>query len=237
VTDVNAALDQANLSFTPESGEFQVLVRNKQTGLTTTTNVPIDLTGLDADTTLQSLATALNSIDGISAEITSKLQLQLKSDSSNFEFAFANDTSGTLASLGLNTFFSGDSASSFSLNEDVVDEPARFAASRNGIAEDTENAVTLAGLLDVPLESKNGSSLALLYSRMATETTHGSAVTRSVAEGFRVFQKALESEELSITGVSLDEEAIRMITYQRVFQLSARFIGTCSDLLETLVDL
>jgi flagellar hook-associated protein 1 FlgK len=58
-----------------------------------------------------------------------------------------------------------------------------------------------------------------------------------VAEGFRVFQKTLQGEQLAISGVSIDEEAIRMITYQRVFQMSARFIGAVSELLETLVDL
>jgi len=237
VSDVNAALDQAELSFTPVSGGFQVLVRNAQTGLTNTTNIAIDLHGLDTDTSLQSLATALDAIDGISAEVTPARKLQITSDSPNSEFAFANDSSGVLAALGLNTFFAGDSALTFSLHESIRDEPARFAASRGGIGEDTENAVVLAGLFDAPLESQNGGSLSLLYSRMVAETSQASAVSRSVAEGFRVFQKSLEGEELGITGVSLDEEAIRMITYQRVFQLSARFIGTVTDLLQSLVEL
>jgi flagellar hook-associated protein 1 FlgK len=62
-------------------------------------------------------------------------------------------------------------------------------------------------------------------------------VARSVAEGFRVFQKTLEGEQLGISGVSIDEEAVRMISYQRTFQASARYIATISELLDVLVNL
>jgi flagellar hook-associated protein 1 len=46
----------------------------------------------------------------------------------------------------------------------------------------------------------------------------------------------LENERDRISGVSLDEEAIDMIKYQRSFQASARFITTVNSLLETLIN-
>jgi flagellar hook-associated protein 1 FlgK len=42
---------------------------------------------------------------------------------------------------------------------------------------------------------------------------------------------------MAISGVSLDEEAVRMITLQRAFQASARYIATISELLEILANL
>ena len=42
---------------------------------------------------------------------------------------------------------------------------------------------------------------------------------------------------LAIQGVNIDEEAIRMITYQRAFQASARVVSTINEMLDTLVNL
>ena len=47
-----------------------------------------------------------------------------------FVQVLARVTDEVLAALGLNTFFSGDSAGNLQLNELVLEDPARFAASR-----------------------------------------------------------------------------------------------------------
>jgi flagellar hook-associated protein 1 FlgK len=237
VADTSTSLDQAGLSFTPVNGSFEVLVRNQQTGLTTTTQIRVDLNGLDEDTSLDDLAAALNDIDGISAVITPNRRLQIKGDSSLVTFGFANDTSGALAALGLNTFFTGSGSTDIGVNSIVKDDPAKFAASGGGIAEDTAIAVQLANLLNAPLASLNGSNLAVQYDRVIGEVTQGAAVTKSVAEGFRSFHGTLEGQLLAIQGVNIDEEAIRMISYQRAFQASARVVSTINELLETLVNL
>ena len=63
------------------------------------------------------------------------------------------------------------------------------------------------------------------------------SVTRSVAEGFRVFEENLNGQNLAISGVSLDEEAVKLIEFQRAFQAAARYIATLNELLEELVKL
>ena len=67
VDNVNARLDAAGLHFTPVNGQFDVQVFNRQTGLTQTTTIHVDLNGLDGDTTLTDLAAQLNGVNGISA--------------------------------------------------------------------------------------------------------------------------------------------------------------------------
>jgi flagellar hook-associated protein 1 FlgK len=186
---------------------------------------------------LDDLAAELNAIDGISATVTPGRKLEIKGDTSLLTFGFANDTSGVLASLGVNTFFTGTGASNIGINSIVQTDPAKFAASSGGIAEDTGIAVQLANLLNAPLTSLGGSNLAVRYDRVIGEVTQGSAVTKSVADGFRSFHGTLEGQLLAIQGVNIDEEAIRMITYQRAFQASARVVSTINELLETLVNL
>ena len=65
VDQTDVALDKAGLAFTPTNGSFQVLVHNNKTGLSETTDILVDLNGLDHDTTLEDLRAALDAVDGI----------------------------------------------------------------------------------------------------------------------------------------------------------------------------
>lgn len=237
VDSVEEPLNAVGLSFAPVNGSFQVLVYNQKTGLTKTTDIRVDLNGLGEETTLEDIVEALNAIDGISAQITPNRGLRIQSTSSDLEFGFANDTSGLLAALGINTFFSGNSALNIGVNPQVAQEPSLFAASRGGIGVDTDNAVDLSRFLDIPLGSKKGDTLAVLYDRLVSGVTQGSAITQAVAEGARTFEGTLRSQKLALSGVSIDEEAVRMISFQRQFQAAAQYIAKLSELFELLTSI
>jgi flagellar hook-associated protein 1 FlgK len=239
VHDADTALDAAGLSFTPVNGAFDVLIHSKEDNLTKTHTIRVDLNGLDDDTSLNDLAAELDAIEGLSASVTSSGALVLSRKSTDIEFAFAGDTSGALAALGLNTFFTGSTAGTLGVNENLkgTANATKFAASSGGIGEDAQNAERLAAFLDQPLESAGNASLIDLYNQLLNEVTQGSAASKSVAEGFRVFEGTLDGQAQAVSGVSLDEEAIKMITLQRIFQASARYIQTISELMDYLVKL
>jgi flagellar hook-associated protein 1 FlgK len=244
VDDPDAALDAAGLPFTPVSGAFSVLIQNADTGLTTEHTILIDLDGLEQDTTLNSLAAQLDAIDGLSASVSASGALELASESDTIQFAFAppvgdstSDTNGVLAALGLNTFFTGSSASTIGVNDELIGthNANKFAASLDGIDGGSENALILAGLLDRPLHGAGEASLADLYNQIVGDIAHRSAVAQSAAEGFAVFEGTLDGQFQAVSGVNIDEEAIKMITLQRIYQASARYIQTLSELLDVLV--
>lgn len=239
VKNPNAALDAAGLAFTPVSGAFDLLIHSKDDNLTRTQTILIDLNGMEEDTSLTSLAQQLDAVDGISASVTANGKLQIKSDSTDIDFAFSGDTSGVLAALGLNTFFTGSSAATIGVNNEVkgITNASKFAASLGGIGEDSRNAERLSVFLDQPIESAGDASLTDLYSQMLNEITQGSSVSQSVAEGFRTFEGTLEGQQQAVSGVSIDEEAVKMITLQRIYQASAKYIQTISELLDMLVNL
>ena len=236
VKDAVQPLDQAGLNFTPVNGSFQVVVNNTQTGVSKTTEVQVDLMGMGSDTSLTSLRDALNKISGINAKISSGY-LTITSADKNTRFSFANDTSGALASLGLNTFFTGATASNLGVNVDVAEDPGKFAASLKGVGSDTSNAVELANFLDRPLDSNDGESIGEMYTRMVNGVTQGSATAQAAADGATSFESTLKSQELSISGVSIDEEAIQLMQYQRAYQAAAKYISTLSDLMNLLAQL
>ena len=237
VVDSAAALDAAGLAFTPVSGTFDVLVHSKGGNLTNTSTISVDLDGLDDDDSLATLAQQLDAIDGISARITSTGQLQILSDSTDTEFAFDGDTSGVLAALGINTFFTGSTAATIGVNAEVkgITNAGKFAASLGGIGVGAGNAERMAAFLDQPIDSAGNASLGDLYNQLLIEVTQGASVTGSVAEGFRTFESTLDGQSQAVSGVSIDEEAIKMLTLQRIYQASAKYIQTISELLDLLV--
>lgn len=237
IEDRTRPLDEAGLAFTPVHGSFQVMITNAQSGIHTTHDLFIQLNGLEDDTTLESLAQSLNAIDGLSAEITVEGQLSLTSESEDLGFSFANDTSGVLAALGVNTFFTGSTAMDIGINAVVFDDVDKLAISRGGLGEDTHNGELLADLLTTPLDTGNGLSLAQRYERWMGETAQASALTQAVADGYRSFYSTLESEHLGLSGVSLDEEAVNLMTYQKNYQAAAKVISTISEMLDILAEL
>lgn len=237
VSSSEAPLDAAGLPFLPVSGMFQVLIRDRQTGATRTHDVRIELNGLSTDTTLADLAARLSSIDGLSAAIDREGRLALTASSANVEFAFSGDTSGVLAALGLNVFFAGTTARDLSVSSVAAAAPATFAASNSGIGGGTGNALDLARFPERALSSAGGDTLLTLYDELTSYVTQGASVARAVAQGLRSFEKTLDAQQLATSGVSLDEEALKLITHQRAFQAAARIVTVIDELLRWLVEL
>jgi len=241
----NLPLNRAGLPDTPASGSFRILLYDKQTGLTQTTEIVVDLDGLgEGDTTLASLARALDAVDGISAQADVTGKLTIRSDSANQQFAFADDTSGVLAALGMNTFFVGTTARGLNVNPVLIDDPTKFAASRSGIGTGTENlaadengAPRLAAFLDRPIASQNGATIAVLYDRLVSKTVQDSATTQAFAEGARTYEGTLSAQKAATSGVNLDEEAIDLMVYQQNYLASARYISILHDLLRLIAEI
>lgn len=236
-SDPNAVLDAAELPYTPENGTLKVFVRNRETGEVNESEIRIELNGLDDDLTVEGFRAALDAIAGIDATVTANGRLSIESTEPRFEFTFGTDTSGVLTAFGINTFFSGTRAFDVGINQTLVDNPALFAASRGGIGNDAENALALSDFSSTSLESINGRTITQFYGEIVSATAQGSATTQSVAEGYRVFANTLESQHLSISGVNLDEEAIKMISYQKSYQAAARYIQTVNEMLDVLLSL
>ncbi len=237
VDDPDLELDAAGLPFTPTSGSLDVLLHNVDSGLHTTHTILINLDGIDLDTTLNDVASAIDAIDGLSSSITSTGELTVSSDSADLTFAFAGDTSGLLASLGINTFFSGTNAGNLGIKDYLEADAGKFAASAEGIAEDTKNGVDLAGFMERPLEAAGGELITDVYDQIVNNVAQGSAVATAVKDGFITFEQTLEGAHDAVSGVNLDEEAVKLLALQRLYQVSARYIKELSDLLDILVNL
>lgn len=235
----NATL--ASLPFGPTNGSFTVVVRDGS-GAEVRTVIEVDLDGIDAtgapgfgdDTSLDDLRALLNAVPNLNAEITPAGQLRVYTDA-GFDVNFESDTSGVLATLGLNTYFVGSDAGDIAVRSDLVAEPLLLVG---GLSEGTnETALAIATLRERGVSSLGGLTLEDAWlktvERIGVETA--GATTR--ANATRLVRENLEAQRAGISGVSADEETLNLIQHQRQYQAAARFINIVDEMLQTLLSI
>ncbi len=236
VNDKDAVLNAAGLSFVPEHGSFELKITDTLTGLTETTTISIDLDGIGADTTLQTLSDDINATANVTATITPDGRLEI-TGAAGHEIRFGNDTSGALAAIGLNTFFTGADSSNINVNSAVRADHRLFATGQGGGPSDNSNAVALASFVENPVEGLNGLNLDEFYESTVAALANSSASESALAAGFATFRDSLSNQREQFSGVSLDEEAIKVLEFQRAFQSAARLISTIDEMFTTLLNM
>jgi flagellar hook-associated protein 1 FlgK len=212
-------------------------VKNKQTGLTSSTLIQVDLDGLNADdTSLDSLAASINAVAGISANSTGG-RLNVTADTATTEISFSQDSSGVLAALGINTFFTGADAGDIAVNTSLKTRPGLLAAARNGQPADNQTALAIARLETQSLVSLGGVSLKDSYEGIVNGIASQAARAQSDAEAADAIRETLSAQREALSGVSLDEEAVNLMRSQRAFQGAARVISVVDEMMRTVLAL
>ncbi len=238
LSDPALALNAADngMIYMPENGGFLVTVINATTGLQETTRIEVDLDGVGADTTLNSLAADITAqVANLTASVTTDNRLQLEAGS-GYAFTFSDDSSGALGALGVNAFFSGQGAKTIALDDNIVDQPQRLAAAVTGLPGDGTNAGQIAGLASSASRSlNNGQSVMDYYNGVMAELASTSAAAENAVEAADVISRSLEAQWEATSGVSLDEETLQLMRYQRAFQGAARVVTVVDELIQQLL--
>lgn len=232
----------ADLPIRPRNGSFTIEVIDKATGAVTEREIFIDLDGVDNtgaagfgdDTSLTSLAADLNGVANINATVTGAGELRI-SASSGFEFGFREDTSGALATLGINTYFSGRDASNISVRDELRDNPNLVVAGQSEGSNET--ALAIAGLRERSIDNLGGVTLQEAWRQTTESIAVAGAGARTKVDSTGQVRQSLDAQRAAISGVSIDEESINLLTFQRQYQASARFISTVDELTQLLISL
>ncbi|TWU43287.1 Flagellar hook-associated protein 1 [Novipirellula aureliae] len=235
--EAGVPLNVAGLPFIPDNGTFDMNVVDDQGNVVSTHQIKVRRLGQVTDSTINSIVSDIDAIEGISASVSRDGNIEILSDSPTAGFTFGDDTSGFLAAAGINTFFSGRNAVDIDVNQALKEDSDLLAISQGGIGEDTDVLTNLLDLVDKPLDDLEGRSVRGLYEGTLSILGQRVGLQASEAEGLRNYYSSLQSQHLAITGVNIDEESIKMIAYQRAFQASSRVISTAAEMLDILVNL
>ena len=236
VTDPTVALNnpKSGLKFAPNNGSFVVHVKQTATGLVSSTLVQVDLHGQPTDTTLNSLKASLAGINGVNATIAGG-KLSIAAASPDVEISFSQDSSGALASLGINNFYTGSNARDIAVNQAVASQPSLLAAAKNGAPGDNQTALAIAALEGQPVASLKGASLKDSYQALVNGIATSTAAAKTNAEASKSITDTLQAQRDALSGVSIDEEAVNLLKQQRAFQAAAKLITSVDDMMKTLL--
>jgi len=234
------------LPFAANNGGFSLTVRDQAGGQSRTARIDVDLDGLTAagaagtadDTSAQDIADSINAINGLSASFSADGKLGITADP-GFSFNFADDSSGVLAVMGVNSYFTGNDASSIAVNEELIANPTRLSAGRdeNGVFVENGTALAISALQTTGIDSLGGRSVTEYWRDTVQATGTRTASTTSLAEAAAVVHESLEAQRAAVSGVNIDEESIDLMNYQRQYQGAARLISIANELTQTLMGL
>jgi len=243
-TDVPLNSPEAGLAFTPQSGSFFITVQDDATHTPIAYQLNVTFDDPAQATTLESLVADINDqVNGVTAVITADRRLTITADD-GYSFTFGHDgqlartdTSHVLAALGVNTFFAGRDASDIAVRAALAENPLLIAAASTPHAGDGVNAGRIAALDTTRVAALDGVSFPGFYNSVVGDVAVSAAATNEQSEAAETIRLSLQAEKESISGVSLDEEAIALLKYERAFQGTSRFISVVDGLLRELVSL
>lgn len=234
------------LPYNAASGGFSVTVKQNGTGATQTIRVNIDLDGINNagnagtsdDTSVESIRAALAAVPGLNATFDAEGKLQVTAQS-GFSFSFSEDTSGVLAQLGVNSFFTGTKASNIGIRSDILADPSQLQVGRmvNGSFVENGTALELSKLQNVTLAGLNSRSISQAWADTVQGVGVATSSAKTASSAASSIRESLDAQRSSISGVSIDEESLNLLNYQRQYQAGARLIDISNQLLTSLMQI
>ena len=122
------------------------------------------------------------------------------------------------------------------MNQDIIDNPDWIAAALDGASAHGDNRAAVA-IAD--LQSDRTTLGTVTYQEHYNDMVGSVSAHLTRINGERDFQQSVmdqsEAYRESVSGVSIDEEMVSMIQYQRAFEASARMITTADEMLQTVI--
>lgn len=146
---------------------------------------------------------------------------------------------GLDGSTGLDffVFTAGDEAATLAVNPAVAADPLKIAAAQSPSAPgDGRNALAVAQVQYQQLMLGNTATLGEYYQQVVGRLGLEARQAGDQKANQEVVQNYLEARRDSFSGVSLDEEAGRMVLYQRAFEAAARTLTVLDELLDQLIN-
>ena len=235
LTTENLNLADTGLPSAVANGSFMIHVTHQATGQRVTHRVDVD----GDEQSLTDLVASVNAAVGpanMNASIDAERRLVLEADP-GYAISFSDDSSGALAALGINTFFTGTGAGDIDVASGLQDAPARLAVGKDHVGGSNGTALDIAAMQDTRLTGLGELSLREYWQNAVNQLAVRSGQAATAVDTNGLVRESLDAQFQSISGVSVDEETISLLSYQRQFQAASRYISTIDQTLQELLRL
>ncbi len=167
---------------------------------------------------------------------------------SNLQFALGTDSTGMMAALGVNTFFTGTTASNIATSRQLHDNENYIAAGQvNGQQQinkgDNATATAIGKLastnvtISTAWKTTSNQTIGQYYASLVTTVGADTRFAKTNSEYHKALTSDLSEQVSSASGVNLDEEMANLIKYQHSYTAAAKLITTADQMLQTLLGL
>ncbi|MAD78390.1 MAG: flagellar hook-associated protein FlgK [Planctomycetaceae bacterium] len=225
----------SGLPWAIENGTFEIHVVDPESGNRTTHQVAVD----PQNDSMQDVVDRINlEIGGteVSASITANGEFKIAAATGR-QIAFSDDSSGFLAAVGVNGFFTGTDAADLAVAGDLLDDPSLLSITNDFTPGGNGAALAMVELEDAGIDSFGGRSLREKWQSSVNELAVRTSAANTSLESSRLVRANLDAQSQSVSGVSIDEEAIDLMTLQRQFQAAARFVSVIDEAMQTLLSI
>jgi flagellar hook-associated protein FlgK len=155
--------------------------------------------------------------------------------------ALANsDSSGFLAATGINCFFSGTTSTSIEVTDyvsNLVNGMDRIAVSGTYGKDDNANVSAMANLGNTSISDLGGLTLKQYYRDITTDIGEQVSAAQVREDSASGIWRSLTKQRDETSGVDMNDEAAKMMVFERMFQAMAKYINTISESLDTIMQL
>ncbi len=221
----------------------EVRVRVTHSDLTVTNHIiNIDASATTADT-MTSIAAQFDAIADISSSIDSSGKMVITAtNGAQFDFlpvspVTDSDTIGFLAVVGLNTFFSGTNAETMTITNFISGSGGigRVASSGTTSMEDNEAILEMAKYGDVINSGLGGYTPKGYYRQIATSLGSTISASQLKYDNTNSILRSLNQRRDEISGVDMNNEASKMLLFERMFQGMAKYINVVTRTIDTVM--
>jgi flagellar hook-associated protein 1 FlgK len=147
------------------------------------------------------------------------------------------DQARLLPALGINTLFSGSTASTVRVSSQLLADPNRLAVGSTRAAGDNSNLIDMSSVRQAKLFDDGGTSIDDFYQSSITGLGVKIEQTTRLKDNQEALKTSLENQRQQTSGVSIDEEVAGLILQQQAYTAAARIITTQRDNINTLLQM
>jgi len=147
------------------------------------------------------------------------------------------DTSGVLAAVGINTFFSGSGAMDMAVRSDISSNPRRVATALGAEMTDNTNAVRMANVKDQAITSLGTLTCGEFYRQLVTDIGQQLSVKQMRQDNIEVMVLNLANQQGEVSGVDINDEAAQLLVFEQMFQAMAKYMNTINSSMASIMEL
>ncbi len=151
-------------------------------------------------------------------------------------YGLSNDPATGLPTTGTD-FFTGSSASTIQVNSQIASDVGLIAAAQasDGVPGDNRAAIAIGNLRNKNVFNEGTATFERYFGGLLAEVGNNTLQVGNYFNHETQVKDHLEEYRESISGVSIDEEMISLVEYQRAYEAAAKLVKSTDELLQTIL--